>query len=80
VLSPPGTGTANAFCPSSHPFIVGGGGNAFENPPGRIVNTALADSVPLIPGVTEGSGLAQGWQAIAVNSGDTIHAEALCAK
>jgi hypothetical protein len=80
VLSPPGTGTANAFCPASHPFIVGGGGNAFENPPGRIVNTALADSVPLIPGQTENSGLAQGWQAIAVNSGDTVHAEALCAK
>jgi hypothetical protein len=80
VISGPGTGSASAFCPASHPYIVGGGGNAFVSIVGGTRNTALAYSVPLIPGQTEGSGTAQGWQAFAVGSTDAVHAEALCAK
>lgn len=79
VLSGPGSGTASAFCPASHPYVVGGGGNAFVSVIGGVQNTAVAYSVPLIPGQTENSG-AQGWQVMAVNSGDTVHADALCAK
>jgi hypothetical protein len=80
VISGPGTGSASAFCPASHPYIVGGGGNAFVSVVGGTRNTSLAYSVPLIPGQTENPGTAQGWQAFAVSSTDTVHAEALCAK
>lgn len=79
VISTAGTGTASAFCPASHPFVVGGGGNAFVSIVGGARNTAVAYSVPLIPGVT-GSGSSQGWQVMAVSSTDTVHADALCAK
>jgi len=80
VLSGPGTGSATASCPASHPYIVGGGGNAFVSVIGGTRNTSLAYSVPLIPGQNENPGTAQGWQVIAVSSTDTVHADALCAK
>jgi hypothetical protein len=72
-----GSFTALAQCPASHPYVLGGGGSAYNDSTDA---NEPADSYPQLAAGVESASNPGGWVALPLASGSTAVAEAICAQ